>query len=79
MPGLRLKKIALLYMFFICFLLMPFSTMAADDGEASEDHAGGAMAATGQLKGVGYATKLYNSSNGLPTSDANCILSTSDG
>lgn len=79
MPRQVLKKIALSYMFFICFLLMPFRSMAADEEEVIKDHAGGAMAATGQLKGVGYATKLYNSSNGLPTSDANCILSTSDG
>ena len=40
---------------------------------------GGAAAVTGQLDGVGYAAKLYNAENGLPTSDANTIFSSSDG
>lgn len=40
---------------------------------------GGGYAVSGQLDGVGYATKLYDSSDGLPTSDANCVLATSDG
>ena len=40
---------------------------------------GGAAAVTGQAKGVGYAAKLYNSENGLPTSDANTVYSSSDG
>ncbi len=40
---------------------------------------GGGYAVTGQLDGVGYAAKLYNAESGLPTSDANCIMSSSDG
>ncbi|MBO7402106.1 MAG: hybrid sensor histidine kinase/response regulator, partial [Lachnospiraceae bacterium] len=40
---------------------------------------GGGYAATGQLEGVGYTTVLYDADNGLPTSDANCVLSASDG
>ncbi len=40
---------------------------------------GGGYAATGQLENVGYTTKIYDASNGLPTSDANYILSAGDG
>ena len=40
---------------------------------------GGGYAATGQLPEVGYMAKLYDASNGLPTSDANFILCTSGG
>ena len=43
------------------------------------DTAGGGYAITGQLENTGYATEIYNAENGLPTSDANCILSASDG
>lgn len=40
---------------------------------------GGGYAVTGQLKDVGYATYLYNATNGLPTSDANCVLASREG
>lgn len=40
---------------------------------------GGGYAVTGQLTGVGYMAKLYDASNGLPTSDANYIFCASDG
>ena len=40
---------------------------------------GGGYAVTGQINGVGYTTELYNASNGLPTSDANCVLADSMG
>ena len=40
---------------------------------------GGGYAASGQIEGVGYMAELYDSTNGLPTSDANCVLSTDDG
>ena len=48
---------------------------------ATEDLAtnGGGYAVSGQLKGVGYATRLYDTSAGLPTSDANCVLATRNG
>ena len=48
------------------------------EGDAIEEHGGG-QAVTNQLEDVGYMAKLYDSSNGLPTSDANCIMSSSDG
>ncbi len=41
--------------------------------------AGGGKAVTGQLEGMGYAAFLYDSSNGLPTSDANAIVCTRNG
>ncbi|MBR1861111.1 MAG: response regulator [Lachnospiraceae bacterium] len=40
---------------------------------------GGGYAATGQLGDVGYTTQIYDATNGLPTSDANFILGSSDG
>ncbi|MCR5356958.1 MAG: response regulator [Lachnospiraceae bacterium] len=40
---------------------------------------GGGYAVTGQLKEAGYMAKLYNASNGLPTSDANYILGAGNG
>ncbi|MBQ9383839.1 MAG: response regulator [Ruminiclostridium sp.] len=40
---------------------------------------GGGYAVSKQIEGVGYAAKLYNAESGLPTSDANCIMSASDG
>lgn len=40
---------------------------------------GGGYAVTGQLSHVGYSAILYTADNGLPTSDANCVYTTSDG
>ncbi len=40
---------------------------------------GGGYAATGQIKNTGFSTQVYDASNGLPTSDANCVLASSDG
>ncbi|WP_051689332.1 hybrid sensor histidine kinase/response regulator [Butyrivibrio sp. AE2032] len=40
---------------------------------------GGGYAVTGQIGLGGYATKIYDVTNGLPTSDANYILGASDG
>ena len=40
---------------------------------------GGGYAVTGQLPEVGYMAKMYDASNGLPTSDANYIMVTSGG
>ncbi len=40
---------------------------------------GGGYAASGQLPEVGYMAKLYDASNGLPTSDANYITVSSEG
>jgi signal transduction histidine kinase/ligand-binding sensor domain-containing protein/CheY-like chemotaxis protein/HPt (histidine-containing phosphotransfer) domain-containing protein len=40
---------------------------------------GGGYAATGQLGDVGFMAKLYDASNDLPTSEANCVLGSSNG
>ena len=40
---------------------------------------GGGYAVTGQLKSVGYTAKMYDATNGLPTSDANYILASRKG
>ena len=40
---------------------------------------GGGYAITDQMQNSGYMAVLYNSFNGLPTSEANCILGASDG
>ncbi len=52
-----------------------------DDVDAKTGDAliGGGYAVTGQIDNVGYTTELYDATNGLPTSDANFILSSSDG
>lgn len=42
-------------------------------------HIGGGYAATGQIDGAYFLPVLYDSTNGLPTSEANCILCSSDG
>ncbi len=50
---------------------------AKDNDENTEEkvhHGGGGYAASNQLEGFGYTTKIYDSTNGLPTSDANYIL-----
>ncbi len=46
---------------------------------SSSEKSGGGYAITGQLEGVGYTYELYDASNGLPTSDANCIYADSKG
>ena len=66
---------------FLCIsMCLPFisivsDTYAADSGRKT----GGGYAVTGQLENVGYYARLYNATNGLPTSDANTILASGDG
>ena len=40
---------------------------------------GGGYSASGQINGAGYSSQIYDASCGLPTSDANYILTSSDG
>jgi len=72
----------------ICLVLAFFagfcSYAAQTDESESEDviqrHLiGGGYAATEQIKGAYFLPVLYDASNGLPTSEANCILATRDG
>ena len=61
------------------------SVLAADNNETknnsdafSSKHGGG-YSITGQLQGVGYTTKIYDASNGLPTSDAMYLMGDKEG
>ncbi|MBR5636930.1 MAG: response regulator [Pseudobutyrivibrio sp.] len=47
--------------------------------EESAKNGGGGYAASGQLEGFGYTAKIFDNSNGLPTSDANYILCADEG
>ncbi len=40
---------------------------------------GGGYAASGQLANLGFMSQMYDATNGLPTSDANCIYGSEDG
>lgn len=42
-------------------------------------NSGGGYSATGQSGDMGYTCKIYDATNGMPTSDANYILGTTDG
>lgn len=77
------RATAVLLSVVILFGLFPGTVFAGESGtqkhEADPGHGGGGYAVTGQLEGFGYASELYDAENGLPTSDANYILSASDG
>ena len=63
--------------------VMSFATEQSASQESTENESmpklGGGYAVSGQIGSVGYATKVYDATNGLPTSDANYILGASDG
>lgn len=62
------------------FITAVTSDVCAASGSTDADRrTGGGYTVTGQLEGVGYTSRLYNATNGLPTSDANTILADSDG
>ncbi|MBR3575667.1 MAG: response regulator [Lachnospiraceae bacterium] len=52
---------------------------AESSADLSISTAGGGYAISGQIREVGYTTQVYDANNGLPTSDANCILSARNG
>ena len=56
-----------------------FAADASENRTATHKIVGGGYAVTGQLQGVGYTTEVYDATNGLPTSDANCVFAASDG
>ncbi|MCR5673965.1 MAG: response regulator [Lachnospiraceae bacterium] len=56
-----------------------FISVGAETRRMEGFKTGGGYAVTGQLPEVGYMAALYDASNGLPTSDANFILSTRAG
>ncbi len=53
------------------------SVSAPDEADIKRN--GGGYAVTGQVEGTGYAAFLYDSKNGLPTSDANAIYCARNG
>ena len=61
------------------------SVSATDESQTTDsvidpDHLiGGGYAITGQIESAGYAAQIYDVTNGLPTSDANFILGSSEG
>lgn len=63
------------------FTLLIFTTSgdvsAGDNNELTKS--GGGYALSGQLPQVGYTAKVYDATNGLSTSDANCVMCASDG
>ena len=67
--------------------LKPVSAWEAEESESVSEvlsneydsASGGGAAVTKQLAIGGYATKLYDSGSGLPTSESNAILATRDG
>lgn len=67
----------------LLFASAPLLTLAASNdtltGVESQTETGGGYAVTGQIPGAGFSSELYDAKNGLPTSDANCIFSASDG
>ncbi|MBR4670598.1 MAG: response regulator [Butyrivibrio sp.] len=90
MAGKYMKKlhITILLLFLIlaeCFIAFDMPVYATEDeilALSEENDAlmkGGGYAASGQLGDVGYMAKIYDAKNGIPTSEANCILGASDG
>ncbi len=72
----------------ICFTLMAVLpllsgaaaiTQGGSEPVSEQVSFGGGYAASGQLADAGFTSELYDASNGLPTSDANYILCSSDG
>ncbi len=81
---------ATLVLLFVLSAGMPLSSyakspeggMPAGNTEMNEEAVskiGGGYAATGQIPDTGFSIKVYDATNGLPTSDAMYILGSSDG
>ncbi|SCY28110.1 hybrid sensor histidine kinase/response regulator [Butyrivibrio sp. INlla14] len=85
MKNLKKKYIyAIAVVLMICEIVHISLNAAASDGSGvlpyeKVNKYGGGYAVTRQLEGVGYAAYIYDATNGLPTSDAMCILGSSDG
>ena len=84
--SLKLNIFAAVFLALILALGRTSSLMASEPEETdsvkeeeSEKLTGGGYAATGQIPGVGFSAELYDATNGLPTSDANYLLCSSDG
>ena len=77
----RVAALMLTLIFCFIFIKTPFMYTSAEKvyTNAVSDNCGGGYAASGQISGMDYTTKLYDASNGLPTSDAMFLLGASDG
>ena len=73
MPTVKCKK-----SFFIIFLSLSLF-LASKAFSLDSNKLGGGYAVTGQIARAGYTSQLYDASNGLPTSDANFILGSTEG
>ena len=82
------KSSLILCTLLVCLILGSGTFMKCSDAYAGDTvsvysktlhQKGGGAAITGQTPGMGYATKHYDATNGLPTSDANTVLAASDG
>lgn len=80
------KSILFKISYAVLFLSLSFMSVAvwglcADKKEtdSGDTFVGGAYAVTGQIKNVSYTSKLYDATNGLPTSDANYVMGSSNG
>ena len=72
----RRGKRIVLFLFAVVYMLC---CMLPSSASAEGTIIGGGKAVTGQADGIGYGVKFYNADNGLPTTDANAVLSSSDG
>lgn len=61
----------------LCALFSVLFTLKTAAQESTRT--GGGYAVSNQVFQAGYASQLYDATNGLPTSDANCVLGSSDG
>ena len=86
----RLKitiSLIILTLFAVNILSAPIGVYAAASTQSKSDTTqdpylsknGGGYSLSGQLKNVGFTTKMYDASNGMPTSDAMCLLGAKDG
>ncbi len=75
------KKRALSFIISAAILLLTGTGTLSLCAEVPEGRSvmGGGYAVTEQTEDAGYTSVIYDASNGLPASDANCILSASDG
>ncbi|MBR6960716.1 MAG: hybrid sensor histidine kinase/response regulator, partial [Clostridiales bacterium] len=78
---MKLKACITLIITALCISGLSLGVFARGTEENQESAAGvgGGYAVTGQIPGVGYSAQLYDATNGLPTSEANCVLAASNG
>ena len=69
----------------VCFAGTPAVSAGADapaqddTAQENDEHSGAAAIANEKVHGAGYSSTLYNSANGLPTSEANAVIQAKNG